>query len=198
MHVHDAELVISAVNPSQYPQDQLPEVALAGRSNVGKSSFINSLIARKNLARTSSQPGKTQTLNFYAIYQAFRFVDVPGYGYARVSKDFRLAWSKMIEKYLSQRENMELLFLLMDMRHEPTRLDREMKDFAENLDLPYAIVLTKADKIKPASWNKHLSMYKKALELPSVDALFPYSATKGYGKEEIWDVISSVLQLKNE
>ena len=127
MKVSQAELVISAVSPKQYPQDALPEVALAGRSNVGKSSFINKMIGRKGLARTSSQPGKTQTLNFYDINQTFRFVDVPGYGYARVSKTARAEWGKMIEHYLLNRENVRVLFILMDFRHEPTELDKAMR-----------------------------------------------------------------------
>lgn len=123
MKVTNAEFVISAVRPEQYPADNQPEVALAGRSNVGKSSFINRLIQRKGLARTSSQPGKTQTLNFYNINDLFRFVDVPGYGYARVSKTERAKWGQMIEHYLLHRENVQLLLLLMDFRHAPTELD---------------------------------------------------------------------------
>lgn len=194
MHVSKAELVISAVGPKQYPNDSLPEVALAGRSNVGKSSFINKMINRKGLARTSSQPGKTQTLNFYAIDERFRFVDVPGYGYARVSKKDRARWGAMIEEYLTRRENVRVLFLLMDFRHEPTDSDKAMKDFAEEADIPYAIILTKIDKIKKSQWNKHLSMYKKALNLPTTDALFPFSAETGEGAEDIWDVIQMMIE----
>lgn len=194
MHVRKAELVISAVKSTQYPADSLPEVALAGRSNVGKSSFINKMINRKGLARTSSQPGKTQTLNFYSINDLFRFVDVPGYGYARVSKTERQRWGKMIEEYLTRRENVGVLFLLMDFRHEPTSLDIAMKDFAEEADIPYAIILTKTDKIKKNQWSKHLAMYKKMLDLPTVDALFPFSAETGEGAEDIWDVIESVIE----
>ena len=194
MKVSQAELVISAVSPKQYPQDALPEVALAGRSNVGKSSFINKMIGRKGLARTSSQPGKTQTLNFYDINQTFRFVDVPGYGYARVSKTSRAEWGRMIEHYLLNRDNVRVLFLLMDFRHEPTELDKAMKDFADEAEIPYAIILTKVDKIKKSQWNKHLSMYKKALDLPTVDALFPFSAETGYGAQDIWDVIEAQIE----
>ncbi|MDO4432145.1 MAG: ribosome biogenesis GTP-binding protein YihA/YsxC [Aerococcaceae bacterium] len=189
MKVKHAELVISAVSPNQYPDDQVVEVALAGRSNVGKSSFINRMIQRKGLARTSSQPGKTQTLNFYNINHEFRFVDVPGYGYARVSKKDRAKWGQMIEHYLLNRENVQLLLLLMDARHEPTELDIAMKEFAEEADIPYAIVLTKVDKIKRSQWNKHLSMYKQALDLPTVDALFLFSAETGHGVEDLWEII---------
>ncbi|MBS4461123.1 ribosome biogenesis GTP-binding protein YihA/YsxC [Aerococcaceae bacterium zg-B36] len=194
MKVTKAEIVMSAVGPKQYPQDHLPEIALAGRSNVGKSSFINKMINRKGLARTSSQPGKTQTLNFYAINDSFRFVDVPGYGYARVSKKDRARWGTMIEEYLTQRENVKVLFLLMDFRHEPTALDIAMKDFAEEADIPYAIILTKTDKIKKSQWNKHLSLYKKALDLPTTDALFPFSAETGDGAADIWEVIEAILE----
>ncbi|MBG9979857.1 YihA family ribosome biogenesis GTP-binding protein [Facklamia sp. DSM 111018] len=193
MQIKHANLVISAVNPEQYPQDSIPEIALAGRSNVGKSSFINKMIQRKTLARTSSQPGKTQTLNFYNIDNRFRFVDVPGYGYARVSKRDREKWNKMNATYLQKRNNIELLLLLMDIRHEPTQLDKEMYLFAEDLDLPFAICLTKLDKIKKSQLNKHLSFYTKALELPSTDALFPVSAETGEGCEEIWEIINSIV-----
>lgn len=199
MHVHSAELAQTAVYPDQYPTDGLPEVALAGRSNVGKSSFINKLIQRNGLARTSSQPGKTQTLNFYTINEIFRFVDVPGYGYARVSKKERQQWAKMIERYLADRDQLELLFLLMDGRHSPTELDQGMYRLAEEMEIPFAIVLTKMDKIKSSQWNKHFSMYKNALDLPSLDAVFPFSATTGQGSEDIWDVIQTfVLNRDNE
>lgn len=194
MQIKEANFIISAVKPDQYPQDDLLEVALAGRSNVGKSSFINRMVQRKALARTSSQPGKTQTLNFYEINKSFRFVDVPGYGYARVSKQSRHAFSQLNATYLSQRPNIALLFLLMDIRHEPTRLDKEMFAFAESLDIPFAVILTKLDKIKRSQVNKHLSMYKKALDLPTTDALFPFSAKDGVGAEAIWQVINHIIQ----
>lgn len=193
MNVKEASLVISAVRPEQYPADNLPEIALAGRSNVGKSSFINKMIQRKGLARTSGQPGKTQTLNFYNINDTFRFVDVPGYGYARVSKKDRALWGQMNQTFLQQRTNIQLLLLLMDIRHEPTALDKEMYAFAEELDIPFAIVLTKSDKIKKSQLNKHLSLYKKALNLPSVDALFHFSAETGEGIVELWEVIEDFI-----
>ncbi|MGO4936922.1 ribosome biogenesis GTP-binding protein YihA/YsxC [Fundicoccus sp. Sow4_H7] len=194
MQVTHAELVTSAVNPSQYPPDNVFEVALAGRSNVGKSSFINKMINRKGLARTSGQPGKTQTLNFYNINHQFRFVDVPGYGYARVAKTQRASWSKMIEKYLSQRENLNIVFLLMDFRHPPTELDITMKDFIEALDIPYGIILTKSDKVKKSQWQRHLNVFKKDLELDTIDALFPFSSETGEGSEIIWEIISDAIE----
>ncbi len=193
MQVSHAELVISAVRPDQYPVDSVPEIALAGRSNVGKSSFINRMIERIGLARTSGQPGKTQTLNFYNINNRFRFVDVPGYGYAKVSKTERVKWGSMIEHYILNRDNIKLLLLLMDIRHEPTDLDKAMKDFAEEAEVPYAIVLTKLDKIKRSQLNKQLSIYKKELDLPSIDALFYISSETGEGSEDIWDIIEDQL-----
>lgn len=193
MKLINPRLEVTAVNKNQYPPMDISEIALAGRSNVGKSSFINTLIERKGLARTSGQPGKTQTLNFYNMDDKFRLVDVPGYGYAKVSKRDRERWANMINEYLTQRDNLITLLLLMDFRHEPTEQDKEMKAFAEELDIPYAIVLTKVDKVKKSQWNRHLSSFVKQLNLPSSDALFLFSSETGEGKEEIWDVIMSQL-----
>lgn len=193
MKLINPRLEVTAVNKSQYPPMNISEIALAGRSNVGKSSFINTLIERKGLARTSGQPGKTQTLNFYNMDNKFRFVDVPGYGYAKVSKKDRERWANMINEYLTQRDNLITLLLLMDFRHEPTEQDKEMKAFAEELDIPYAIVLTKVDKVKKSQWNKHLARFVKQLDLPSSDALFLFSSETAEGKEEIWDVIMSQI-----
>lgn len=196
--IKEALYVGSAVRPDQYPQDHLNEVALAGRSNVGKSSFINRMVEKKGLARTSSQPGKTQTLNFYLINQTFRFVDVPGYGYARVSKSSRREWQEFNLRFLQERENLALLLLLMDIRHEPTQLDRQMYEFADQLGLPFAICLTKLDKIKKSQLNKQLSIYKKTLNLPTTDALFPFSATTGEGSQDIWEVIETIVLEERE
>ena len=154
MKVTQAEIVISAVQQSQYPEDNLPEIVLLGRSNVGKSSFINTLIQRKGLARTSSQPGKTQTMNFYKINDAFYFVDMPGYGYAKVSKKEREKWGVMIEEYLQKRENMVLVLLLVDSRHEPTEDDRLMYDWLTYYGLDPVIIATKADKISKVRQKK--------------------------------------------
>ncbi|MDR2833758.1 MAG: ribosome biogenesis GTP-binding protein YihA/YsxC, partial [Streptococcaceae bacterium] len=145
MKVHNAQIVISAVKPEQYPETTMPEIALAGRSNVGKSSFINTLLDRKNLARTSSKPGKTQTLNFYNIEDVLHFVDVPGYGYAKVSKTERAKWGKMIETYLTNRENLKAVVSLVDMRHEPSQEDIQMYEFLKYYDIPVIVVATKAD-----------------------------------------------------
>ena len=179
MNVHNAEIVISAVSPKQYPESQLPEIALAGRSNVGKSSFINTLINRKNLARTSGKPGKTQTLNFYLIEDALHFVDVPGYGYAKVSKTERAKWGKMIETYITQREQLRAVVSLIDLRHPPTQDDIQMYEFLKYYDLPVIIVATKADKIPRGKWNKHESVIKKALNFDKQDdhAIVPFFAS---------------------
>src|SRR5699024_7654870 len=150
------ELLISAVKPEQYPETGLSEVALSGRSNVGKSTFINSMIGRKNMARTSQQPGKTQTLNFYDIDQQLVFVDVPGYGYAKVSKKQREQFGKMIEKYITEREQLKLVIQLIDIRHAPTQDDVLMYDFLKYYDLPVLIIATKQDKIAKGKIQKHL------------------------------------------
>ncbi|HEO6940146.1 TPA: YihA family ribosome biogenesis GTP-binding protein, partial [Streptococcus agalactiae] len=147
LNTHNASILLSAANKSHYPQDDLPEVALAGRSNVGKSSFINTLLGRKNLARTSSKPGKTQLLNFYNIDDKLRFVDVPGYGYAKVSKTERAKWGKMIEEYLVTRDNLRVVVSLVDFRHDPSADDIQMYEFLKYYEIPVIIVATKADKI---------------------------------------------------
>lgn len=193
MHVSKANLVMSAVSPAQYPNEFSSEIALAGRSNVGKSSFINRLINRKGLARTSSKPGKTQTLNFYSINDLFYFVDVPGYGYARVSKKEREKWGKMIEEYLTKRETLKLVFIMVDFRHEPSQDDLQMREFLEYYDIPYHIVLTKSDKIVKGKWNKHFSIIRKAFGKISEEKFTIFSSETGEGKEKVWNIIQSVL-----
>ena len=163
INTHNAEILLSAANKSHYPEDELPEIALAGRSNVGKSSFINTMLNRKNLARTSGKPGKTQLLNFFNIDDKMRFVDVPGYGYARVSKKEREKWGRMIEEYLTTRENLRAVVSLVDLRHDPTADDVQMYEFLKYYEIPVIIVATKADKIPRGKWNKHESAIKKKL-----------------------------------
>ncbi|EOT43385.1 MULTISPECIES: ribosome biogenesis GTP-binding protein YihA/YsxC [Enterococcus] len=194
MKVHNAEIVISAVSPKQYPETDLPEIALAGRSNVGKSSFINTLIARKNLARTSSKPGKTQTLNFYLIENILHFVDVPGYGYAKVSKTERAKWGQMIETYLTQREQLRAVVSLVDMRHEPSQEDIQMYQFLKYYDLPVIVVATKADKIPRGKWNKHESVIKKALDFDKSDTFIIFSSVTKEGKDEAWAAIEAAIK----
>lgn len=193
MNVKKAEIVMSAVSPAQYPDTGFPEIALAGRSNVGKSSFINTLLRRKNLARTSSQPGKTQTLNFYAINDSFYFVDVPGYGYAKVSKKERAKWGAMINEYLLEREELRAVVSLIDLRHEPTKEDIQMYDFLKYYELPVIVVATKADKVPKNKRNQHVAAIKKAISFDEQDDFIVFSSQDQTGKEEAWRAIESYL-----
>ena len=186
MKVHNVEMVISAVRPDQYPEDGYPEFALAGRSNVGKSSFINRMIGRKALARISSKPGKTQTLNFYKIEEQLFFVDVPGYGYAKVSKREREAWGKMIERYFTGREPLKAVVQIIDIRHEPTDDDCMTYDFLKHYNIPVIIIATKADKIPKGKWDKHKNIIKKVLEMDANDPIIIFSSEKGLGFDEAW------------
>lgn len=161
MIIKDSSYAISAVREDQYPTDNLPEVALSGRSNVGKSSLINTLLNRKNLARTSAQPGKTQTLNFYLVNHAFYLVDVPGYGYAKVSQKRREQFGNMIQDYLETRANLQGLIILVDGRHEPTKNDVAMYNYALYLNIPILVVCTKIDKVKKSQQNQVLAILKQ-------------------------------------
>lgn len=185
MIIKNSDYAVSAVREDQYPKDNLPEIALAGRSNVGKSSLINTLLKRKNLARTSSQPGKTQTLNVYIVNEEFYLVDVPGYGYAKVSQKQREAFGEMIQDYLETRPNLKGLIILVDARHEPTKDDIAMYDYAQYLNLPILVVCTKMDKIKKSQINKVLSNLKKHLDLnyENVSVLTFSSVSKLHVKE---------------
>ncbi|WP_152398608.1 ribosome biogenesis GTP-binding protein YihA/YsxC [Paenibacillus cellulositrophicus] len=194
MKVTNAEFIISAVGPDQYPVDALPEIALAGRSNVGKSSLINRMINRKNLARTSSTPGKTQHMNYYRINEALYFVDFPGYGYAKVSKTQRAAWGKMIEKYMLERQTLKLVLMVVDLRHPPTKDDVMMYDWLQHYDIPICVVATKADKIPKSRWQKHVKQMKESLLLRSTDLFVMFSSELGVGKEELWAVIQSFVE----
>ena len=189
VNTHNADILLSATNKSHYPQDDIPEVALAGRSNVGKSSFINTMLNRKNLARTSGKPGKTQLLNFFNIDDKLRFVDVPGYGYARVSKKEREKWGKMIEEYLTTRDNLRAVVSLVDLRHEPSADDVQMYEFLKYYEIPVILVATKADKIPRGKWNKHESMIKKKLDFDKTDTFIIFSSVNKTGVEEAWDAI---------
>lgn len=191
MKVNHVELVISAVRPDQYPEDGLPEFALAGRSNVGKSSFINKMIGRKSMARISSKPGKTQTLNFYKIEEKLFYVDVPGYGYAKVSKSEREAWGKMIERYITDREPLRAVIQIVDLRHPPSRDDIAMYDFMKHYDIPCIIIATKADKIPKGKWDKHKKIVRTTLDMDKTDPLIIFSSETGLGKDEAWKEIES-------
>src|SRR5690625_3684683 len=163
MKVNKAEIEISAVSQAQYPTSNLPEIALAGRSNVGKSSFINKMINRKSLVRTSAKPGKTQTLNFYSINDAFYFVDVPGYGYAKVSKKEREKWGQMMEEYFETRDVLKLVVLIVDSRHDPTKDDLQMAEYLDYLELPLLVIATKLDKVQIGRASCRESMKNKLL-----------------------------------
>lgn len=187
MKINSVEMVMSAVAPAQYPTNNLAEFALAGRSNVGKSSLINAVLNRKKLARTSSSPGKTQTLNFYLINDDFYFVDVPGYGYAKVSKKQRAQFGVMIETYLTTREQLHGVILLVDSRHEPTEDDVLMFDYAKYIGKPILVVATKVDKMKPSQYNKVEKQIKTKLDLSGDDVTFLlFSAEKKYHIDEFW------------
>lgn len=194
MIIKSSDYAISAVKEEQYPKDNLPEIALAGRSNVGKSSLINSLLGRKNLARTSSQPGKTQTLNFYVVNQDFYLVDVPGYGYAKVSQVQRQKFGEMIQDYLETRENLQGLILLTDSRHEPTKDDVAMYNYALYLNLPILVICTKIDKVKKSQDNKVIANLNKKLDLAYDNvSVLTYSAVKKTHVKEVWDWIEQNL-----
>ncbi|MCM3002678.1 ribosome biogenesis GTP-binding protein YihA/YsxC [Priestia koreensis] len=193
MKINHSEIVISAVRPEQYPEGGLPEFALAGRSNVGKSSFINKMLGRKGLARISSKPGKTQTLNFYDLDQKLMFVDVPGYGFAKVSKKEREAWGKMIETYLTDREPLKAVVQIVDLRHPPSKDDIMMYDFLKHYEIPVILIATKADKIPKGKWQKHMKIVYSALQVEEGDKVVLFSSETGLGKEEAWAAIESFM-----
>ena len=196
MEVHDVDLTISAVRPDQYPKTNYPEVALVGRSNVGKSSLTNVLINRRNFAHTSSQPGKTQTLNFYAVEDQLYFVDVPGYGYAKVSKKERERFGQMIEQYLTQRDQLRGAILLVDGRHAPTADDVSMYQWLQYYHIPTLVVATKIDKVKGNTWNRQESLIKKTLGLAAGDQLVLFSAVNKTGKDAVWQWIDERTGMK--
>ncbi|WML45575.1 ribosome biogenesis GTP-binding protein YihA/YsxC [Neobacillus sp. PS3-40] len=193
MKVTSSEIIISAVKPDQYPDTDIPEFALAGRSNVGKSSFINKMLNRKGLARISSKPGKTQTLNFYLINEILHFVDVPGYGYAKVSKTEREAWGKMIETYITKRDQLRAVVMIVDLRHPPSVDDRMMYNFLKHFEIPCVVIATKADKIPKGKWQKHLKVTKETLDLDANDEIVLFSSETGLGKDQAWAILESYM-----
>lgn len=192
MNVNNVNLEAVAVKKEQYPTGGLPEVAFAGKSNVGKSSLINAMINRKALARTSGNPGKTRTINFYKVEDSVMFVDLPGYGYAKTSKSEQEKWGKMIENYLMKREFLKAIILLIDIRHEPGANDKMMYEWLRHYGHKIIIVATKSDKLKRSQVKKHLSVIIKSLELEKNDIIIPFSSENKSGKEELWEVIEKV------
>ncbi len=188
LNLHNSEFMLSAVHESHYPAHELPEVALVGRSNVGKSSLINTLVRRRKFARTSSRPGMTQTLNFYRVDRLV-LVDLPGYGFAQVPRKIRENWGPMIESYLTKRPNLKGIIQLVDIRHKPTEDDCLMCDWLKALDKPFLVVATKADKVSRGQWARHLKVIRETL---GVEAL-PFSAETGHGAEAIWQEIANFV-----
>lgn len=193
MKIISSDLHAIAVQREQYPEDELPEIAFAGRSNVGKSSFINSMINRKNLARTSGKPGKTRTINFYIINDSFRFVDLPGYGYARVSKSEQEKWGTIIETYLSNRKNLKEIVLIVDIRHSPTEQDVTMYKWIRSFGYDGIVVATKADKISKGNIQKHIKIIKEKLGVEDKSLIIPYSSINKTNIEEAWTLFESLI-----
>jgi len=193
MQIESVEEPIIAIRISQYPEDNKPEFLLLGRSNVGKSSFINTLIERKNFARTSSKPGKTQTLNFYLVNKDFYLVDVPGYGFANVSKEIQKKFGIMIEDYLKNRENLKHVFLLVDYRHKPTEDDILMYNFLKYYNLNITVVATKYDKITKNGRIKQDKLIKETLKLEENENFIPWSTITKKGRSEVLDIINSYV-----
>lgn len=193
MIVKSAELETVCGVTSKLPDNDLPEIAFAGKSNVGKSSLINGLLNRKSLARTSAQPGKTQTINFYNVNKNLYFVDLPGYGYAKVSVEIRAKWGKMIEKYLHGSPQLKKVFLLIDIRHVPSENDCMMYDWIVDNGYEPVIICTKLDKIKRSQVQKNLKLIREKLDLVPGTTMIPFSAQTKQGRDEIWNLIEETL-----
>lgn len=193
MDVKNAAYILTAVKPEQYPKHDLPEVALLGRSNVGKSSIINTLVNQKNLARKSATPGKTREINFYSVNDQLYLVDLPGYGYAKVSKAAKTAWDEMINTYLNTRQQLRLFIMLVDIRHAPSKEDQVMAYWLRSQDLPYFFVATKLDKITRNQTTKQLNLIRTELEMEETEVLIPFSAVTKQGREEVWRQVEDYL-----
>ncbi len=190
MKITNAEFLKSSFKPEDWPVGRLPEIAFMGRSNVGKSSLINSLLSVRGLARTSSTPGRTQSLNFFLINKQFGFVDLPGFGYARVPKAIKSGWGEMVTSYLAMREQLVLSIHIVDSRHEPTTLDLQLHDWLEHSAKPRLIVATKSDKLSNNELTASLGRVKRVF---SGDRVVPFSARTGKGRNEVWRIIENAL-----
>ena len=194
MKIRSSEIVVSAIRKEQYPAEGLPEIALVGRSNVGKSSATNALLNRRNFARTSQTPGKTRTINFYKINNEFYFVDLPGYGYAKVSKSEKDKWGVIMERYLQDRQELCAIFLLVDIRHEPTNDDVMMYEWIKHFGYNCVVIATKADKISRGQYQKHIGIIRKKLQLEKDEKVIPLSSSKKTGVEDVWNEIIAQYQ----
>lgn len=193
MVVKNAKLEATAVKPEQYPEKNLQEVVFVGRSNVGKSSIINSLANRKSLARVGSTPGKTRVINFYNIDDKLYLVDLPGYGYAGVSKTMKASWGNIVETYLNTRENIQLIIMLVDIRHKPTQDDKIMYEWLAANMVRHVVVASKADKISRSAIKPRLKEIKDVLGVPDEVKIIPYSSENGVGRDELWTMIEESI-----
>lgn len=198
MHITKAEYIKSCVKAEHYPTDGLPEMIFAGRSNVGKSSFINSLTNRKHLARVSSRPGKTQTLNFYNINDMMYLVDVPGYGYAKVNRSLKESFGRMIEEYLVERDELILGVLLVDYRHKPTAEDIAMYQLYKYYEIPSVVIGTKKDKVNRSQYKKQEKLIKETLGFDQNDVFVAYSSETHEGRDEVWEIFLDLIQQYND
>ena len=197
MIIKKAELIAVAVKKEQYPPDGMPEIAFAGRSNVGKSSLFNLLVNQKNLARVSGSPGKTRTINFYEVNERFRIVDLPGYGYAKVSRSLSQTWGDMIESYLRNRAGLIKVIQLVDIRHAPSAQDIQMYEYLKHYNLSGIVIATKADKVSRNELAKCISTIRKTLNMASEDKVIPISALKRTGYEDLLAEIDVLLENSN-
>ncbi|CCQ96764.1 GTPase involved in ribosome 50S subunit assembly [[Clostridium] ultunense Esp] len=198
MKIIDVQLERIAVNKKQYPDENLCEIAFAGRSNVGKSSFINSMLNRTNLARTSGKPGKTRTINFYNVNGEFRFVDLPGYGYAQVSKKEKEKWGYIIEEYLNTRKNLVEVIQLVDIRHEPTEQDLLMYNWIKTFNFTGIVIATKADKISKGKYQSSIKVIRNKLKIGDPSLVIPYSSSKKINRDKVWHIFQELFEKNKE
>ncbi|HAQ41915.1 MAG TPA: YihA family ribosome biogenesis GTP-binding protein [Clostridiales bacterium] len=198
MIIRKAELLITAAWKEQYPDTEVPEIAFVGKSNVGKSSMINALVNRKSLARTSSQPGKTQTINFYNINDALNFVDLPGYGYAKASKTSLDKWAKMIDTYLHERKQLKEVIMLVDIRHEPGKNDLQMYEWIKSCGFTGYVIGAKADKLSNSQQIRSIAAIKKTLGIKENGMVIPFSSVSKSGTEEIWNLIERLIGFEEQ
>ena len=198
MNVQNVALKVVAGSVKQFPEDTLPEIAFVGKSNVGKSSMINAMLNRRKLARTSSSPGKTQTINFYNVNDILNFVDLPGYGYAKVSKSEQEKWAKMIDTYLHNRPQLKEVILLVDIRHEPGKNDQQMYEWITSCGYTGYVIAAKADKLSRSQQIKSIAVIKKTLDIKENNLILPLSAVTKTGVEEIWDLFENIIGYEKE